>query len=39
MMPFSSARKRMGIIINFDNKKILLSKGASEMVLTACTKF
>lgn len=40
-MPFSSARKRMSIIIKdpASGKTIMLSKGASEMVLRACNKF
>jgi len=37
--PFSSARKRMSVVINSDGKKILLVKGASEMVLASCNKF
>lgn len=36
--PFSSARKRMSSIINSDGKRIILIKGASELVLAACTK-
>ena len=39
--PFTSARKRMGIIF-YDpntNRKILLQKGASELVLDSCSKF
>jgi magnesium-transporting ATPase (P-type) len=40
-MPFSSARKRMSIIIvdPATKKKIMLCKGASEMVFKACNKF
>lgn len=37
--PFSSARKRMSIIINVDGKKRMLVKGASEMVLASCDKW
>ncbi|KAL4441620.1 hypothetical protein ABPG74_021552 [Tetrahymena malaccensis] len=37
--PFSSARKRMSTVINSDGKRILLVKGASELVLAACNKF
>jgi P-type Ca2+ transporter type 2B len=38
--PFSSMRKRMGIVIELENgKKRLLEKGASEMVLEACSQF
>jgi len=29
----------MGVVLAFDSKKVLLSKGASEMILQACTKF
>jgi len=40
-MPFSSARKRMSIIVvdPKTKKKIMLSKGASEMVFGACNKY
>jgi len=37
--PFSSARKRMSIVINSDGKRVMLVKGASEMVLASCNKF
>ena len=39
--PFTSARKRMGFVF-YDpntNRKILLEKGASELVLDSCSKF
>lgn len=39
MFPFSSARKRMSSLIHSDGKRILLVKGASEMVLASCNKF
>ena len=39
MFPFSSARKRMSSIIHVDGKKIMLVKGASEIVLASCNKF
>lgn len=32
-------RKRMSSVINSDGKRILLVKGASEMVLASCNKF
>ena len=40
-MPFSSARKRMSIIVIDPNtkKKIMLTKGASEMVFKSCSKY
>lgn len=34
--PFSSKRKRMSSLIDFGGKKMLLVKGASEMVLECC---
>ena len=39
--PFTSSRKRMGIIFwdASNSRKILLEKGASELVLEACNKF
>lgn len=39
--PFSSARKRMSLIFYDPNtsRRILLVKGASELVLEGCTKF
>lgn len=39
MFPFSSARKRMSSIIISNGKRIMLVKGASEMVLASCNKF
>ena len=40
-MPFSSARKRMSIIVtdHSTKKKIMLTKGASEMVFKTCNKY
>lgn len=39
--PFTSSRKRMGTIFwdASNSRKILLEKGASELVLEACNKF
>lgn len=37
--PFSSARKRMSVIINHDNNNLIFVKGASEMVLQTCNKW
>jgi magnesium-transporting ATPase (P-type) len=38
--PFSSARKRMSMVIELEGgRKRLVSKGASEMVLAACNKY
>ncbi|EGR33372.1 hypothetical protein IMG5_055150 [Ichthyophthirius multifiliis] len=37
--PFSSARKRMGVILKMNGKQRLLQKGASELVLNACDTF
>lgn len=34
--PFSSKRKRMSSLVEFQSKKMLLVKGASEMVLESC---
>lgn len=38
-MPFSSARKRMSIVINVNGKKRMFVKGASEIILRSCNKF
>jgi len=38
MIPFSSARKRMSTLVTLDGKKILMTKGASEIILSLCTK-
>lgn len=36
--PFSSARKRMSLVLELDGgKRRLVSKGASEMVFAACS--
>lgn len=37
--PFNSKRKRMSILITENSKELLLLKGASEIVLTACDKW
>ena len=38
--PFSSARKRMSVIIDYRNEeRYLFVKGASEMVLQSCNKW
>ena len=38
--PFSSARKRMSMVLDLDGiRKRLVSKGASEMVLAACNMY
>ena len=36
LIPFNSERKRMSTIINENGKRIMLLKGASEIVLAAC---
>lgn len=38
-IPFNSERKRMSTIINFEGKKIVLLKGASEIVLASCNQW
>jgi Ca2+ transporting ATPase len=38
-MPFSSSRKRMSMLLNVNGKNRLVVKGASEMVLSCCSKF
>lgn len=38
-LPFSSARKRMSVILKTDDGLIMHEKGASELVLRACTHF
>ena len=37
--PFSSARKRMSVIVNFQGENYIFVKGASEMVLGTCSKW
>lgn len=37
--PFSSARKRMSVIVNFKGENYIFVKGASEMVLSTCSKW
>ena len=37
--PFNSERKRMSTIIEHEGKKIILLKGASEIVLSCCDKW
>lgn len=37
-IPFSSDRKMMSAIISTEDKKIMASKGASEVILNKCTK-
>jgi Ca2+ transporting ATPase len=37
--PFSSSRKRMSVLLNKDEEFILFVKGASEMVLSCCSKW
>ena len=34
--PFSSARKRMSVIVEINGDKYLFTKGASEIVLKGC---
>jgi len=38
MIPFSSQRKRMSTVVTLNNNKILMTKGASEIILSLCTK-
>ena len=37
--PFSSARKRMSVIVNYDNENYIFVKCASEMVLGTCSQW
>jgi magnesium-transporting ATPase (P-type) len=37
--PFSSARKRMSVIVNYKGENLIFVKGASEMVLSTCNKW
>jgi magnesium-transporting ATPase (P-type) len=37
--PFSSARKRMSVIVDIKGEKYIFVKGASEMVLGTCSKW
>ena len=38
-LPFSSSRKRMSVVINYNESAHLFIKGASEMVLSSCTQW
>jgi magnesium-transporting ATPase (P-type) len=38
-MPFSSARKRMSIVVNYKDNATVFIKGASEIVLGSCTQW
>lgn len=39
-MPFNSSRKRMGVVMQLDNgSNRLVEKGASEMILEACSHY
>ena len=35
--PFSSARKRMSVVLEHNGSQIILVKGASEMVMSSCS--
>lgn len=35
--PFNSKRKRMSILVKYENSELLFLKGASEIVLNACS--
>jgi magnesium-transporting ATPase (P-type) len=37
--PFSSARKRMSVIVNYKDENLIFVKGASEMVLSTCNRW
>lgn len=37
--PFSSARKRMSVIVKYLDENMIFVKGASEMVLATCNKW
>ncbi len=37
--PFSSKRKRMSIIVNYEDNAHLFIKGASELVLSSCNQW
>ena len=37
--PFSSARKRMSVVIDYKGENTLFVKGASEMILACCSKW
>ena len=37
--PFSSARKRMSVIVNYQGENMIFVKGASEMVLATCSRW
>ena len=37
--PFSSARKRMSVIVKYKDDNMIFVKGASEMVLATCNKW
>ena len=37
--PFSSARKRMSVVVEMKDRNYIFVKGASEMILKCCTKW
>jgi Ca2+-transporting ATPase len=37
--PFNSERKRMSTLVSFEERQILLLKGASEIVMESCSKW
>lgn len=38
-MPFNSSRKRMGVVVLVEGNNRLVEKGASEMILEACSHY
>lgn len=37
--PFTSSRKRMSTVIEYNGRKLLIIKGASELVLKSCSDY
>lgn len=37
--PFNSARKRMSVIVSYQNENLIFVKGASEIVLQTCNRW
>ena len=39
MLPFTSERRKMSVVINYEQKKRMLIKGSTDVILKYCTKY